>query len=231
MHKRINEHPGWRDLVVVLSDANTPGEGEHKFMQFIREQRARPGWNPNAMHCVYGLDADLIHLALASHEPHFYILREVVFQQKPARGGRHAGEVSAQALVEDKPEVAKKPYQFLKINILREYLAVEFGDLQLPFGMDAERVIDDFVFMCFFVGNDFLPHMPTLDIREQGIELMLHVYREQLPLLSGYLCSGAALESGCHAVNIHVRWRDKARSAWHQACDAVVHVCRVTPAL
>ncbi|KAL6749333.1 exoribonuclease [Haematococcus lacustris] len=163
VHQRLNGDKGWRGIEVILSDSNTPGEGEHKAMQYVRQMRGRPGWNPNTRHCVYGLDADLIMLALATHEPHFCILREVIVQ----------------------------PHQ--QVSVLREYLALEMKVEGLGFEFDPERILDDFVFMCFFVGNDFLPHMPTLDIREGAIELMMRVYRGMLPQLGGYLCDGSTI--------------------------------------
>ena len=44
-----------------------------------------------------------------------------------------------------KAEVARKPYQFLMIPTLREYLALEFQTEEpLPFPYDPERIIDDF---------------------------------------------------------------------------------------
>jgi 5'-3' exoribonuclease 2 len=211
VHARLNDDPGWRGVEVVLSDSNVPGEGEHKAMGFVRQQRGRPGWDANTRHCMYGLDADLIMLALATHEPHFAILREVVFQKgaqaaaAPAPTGARGG---ATDLLPSSPggadnpeaaakaEIARKPYQFLMVDVLREYLSLELKVPRCPFPYDPERALDDFVFLCFFVGNDFLPHMPTLEIREGAIDLMMRVYKKELPSLGGYLCRGSQVHLG-----------------------------------
>jgi len=86
INKKITEDSNWRDIEVVLSGHEVPGEGEHKIMEYIRLSRAQPNYNPNVRHCLYGLDADLIMLGLLSHDPHFCLLREEVkFGREPRK--------------------------------------------------------------------------------------------------------------------------------------------------
>jgi len=203
VRKRIATDKAWKNIKVIFSDASVPGEGEHKIMSHVRQQRAQPGYNPNLVHVLHGLDADLIMLALATHEAHFYILREeVLFGRRSVEATEQRREESGfafkQKLMDEAaggtamelPENANKPLQRLSVPVLREYLANEFSSVMNPpfrGEVSFERLVDDVVFMCFFVGNDFLPHLPSLDIRDGGLDYLFNVYKRLLPGLGGYL--------------------------------------------
>ena len=108
----------WRRLRVVLSSAEAPGEGEHKIAEHIRSARELP-----RRHCVYGLDADLIMLGLATHAPALCILREkVVFRRASADDQRK------QSLA------ATGEFVLLHVGLLRRYIDLEFRSSVLPFG-------------------------------------------------------------------------------------------------
>lgn len=175
--KKISEDVDWQGVEIVLSGHEVPGEGEHKIMEYIRLAKAQPDYDPNLRHCIYGLDADLIMLGLLSHDPHFCLLREEVLF------GRQSQKKSK--------ELEHQNFYLMHLCIVREYLELEFQELKEPsvmnFAFDMERIIDDFILMAFFVGNDFLPNLPNLHINEGALALMFKVYKSVLPKAGGYI--------------------------------------------
>ncbi|GAB7366146.1 hypothetical protein MBLNU230_g7708t1 [Neophaeotheca triangularis] len=204
---KCSTDPAWEKLKIIISDATVPGEGEHKIMNFVRSQRVSPHHDPNTRHVIYGLDADLIMLGLATHEPHFRVLREDVFANdtkpghcricnQPGHMAANCRGVPAKKPGEEVVEKPLKPFIWLHVSILREYLAVEMNVPGQPFNFDLERALDDWVFMCFFVGNDFLPHLPSLDIREDGIDTLIAIWRDNIPTMGGYVTEDGNVNLG-----------------------------------
>lgn len=142
-------------------------------------------------------------LALATHEPNFRVLREDVFaNDKSSTACRMCGQeghfaaqcTGTKAEIEKKPTPPeKKPFIFLDVATLREYLEVELDVPGIPFRFDLERAIDDWVLLIFFVGNDFLPHLPSLEIREGAIDTLLKIWKQELPRMGGYLAEHGIL--------------------------------------
>ncbi len=171
---KLQTDSSWKSIRVIFSGAEVPGEGEHKIMMFIRRMKMQPDYCPGLRHCLYGLDADLIMLSLVSHEPHFSLLREEVVFGNRAPGARK--------------QLSKfGEFQFLHISLLRQYIHLEFQSDDLGFDYDLERTIDDWVFLCYLVGNDFLPHIPTMNIAEGALDKLFEMYKKLLPAMGGYI--------------------------------------------
>jgi len=188
---KLQTDPFWKNgATVILSGPDVPGEGEHKVMDFIRDSQRQyqkdgettdvygPGWT----HVLYGLDADLIMLGLVTHEPNFMLLREKMSVVMAGRGRNKYRKKK------DMMEYTRHDFELLELSSLRKLLAIQFrkfSDQLEDYSLD--RVVDDFVFMCCLVGNDFLSHCPHLEIDGGAISLMMSTYIDLLPEWGGYL--------------------------------------------
>ncbi|KRZ07649.1 5'-3' exoribonuclease 1 [Trichinella zimbabwensis] len=172
---KLSSDPLWQNVDVYYSGHDCPGEGEHKILAFIRFMRSQADYDSNSTHCIYGLDADLIFLGMAMHEPYFSVLREeVVYDSRSKKSLRR---------VED------QKFYLLHLILLREYICLEFEHLKQvkPDVYDEEKIIDDWIFMSFFIGNDFIPNVPMLITNENALPNVWLAYQNAFPKMNGYL--------------------------------------------
>lgn len=97
---------------------------------------------------LYGLDADLIMLSLihVKYVKNIYLYRET-------------------------PEFIKNFN--INMNVNDEYL-IDINQLKTV--IEENCNINDYIFLCFMLGNDFMPHFPTINIRKNGLQLLLSIY-------------------------------------------------------
>lgn len=168
------------DLQIILSLSDTPGEGEHKIFEFLRQECERSLlFRTTYTTLIYGLDADLFMLSLnhLRYQDNLFLYRETPDYIH-----------SLQNLL--------SPEQDYFIDVQAMMMAIQ-GEMTMQTQIGC---VDDYVFMCFFLGNDFLPHFPALNIRTNGIDKLLAAYK------SVFSDDKVSKGLGCLVVNDLIQW-------------------------
>jgi 5'-3' exonuclease len=113
---------------------------------------------------LYGLDADLIFLALSTNSNKIYLLREAN-QMNNKESSESLNYVSIKIMKEC---IVETMYLHYQENLIES----------INIKLDNNKLINDFIFLCYLLGNDFLPHLPSLNIHKDGIEYLLEAYME-----------------------------------------------------
>jgi 5'-3' exonuclease len=169
--KRIKNHFKKNNNIIV-SDSSEPGEGEHKIFQYIRDNEER---HKQEVTMIYGLDADLIMLCL-NHLP---VSREIyLFRETPD----FIRSINA--------DLEPNSNYFLDIPELSKHIILEMNGQREASNIQEKNKLYDYIFLCFFLGNDFMPHFPSLPIRHGGIHVLKSAYYNVLGRKNKNLTNG-----------------------------------------
>ena len=162
-----------RGVAIILNDSGIKGEGEHKILQYMKTACREE------VNCIYGLDADLIMLALVSNCPRCFLLRESV----------HFGKVDTEKLLFFDIELfSDKLYKSIETPIMTKHKKLLADTPEyIPLELIKSRTVRDYICLCFFIGNDFLPHLTGIDINNGGVDKLLDIYIENFIVKPYYL--------------------------------------------
>jgi 5'-3' exonuclease len=133
---------------IIFSGSKECGEGEQKIFEYIRNNTIIG----NSI--IYGLDADLIMLSLLHLKDN-----ESIYLYRETRHFTYIKGIDPETdYLFSMDEMGTQIHEVLKTKT-------------------KKNSIDDYCFLCFLCGNDFLPHFPSINIRNQGIQYLLEVYK------------------------------------------------------
>ena len=166
-----NKHNVFSNKAIIFSDSSIPGEGEIKIMQHLKLSKhlaidGTPkdielyGNDHNTI--IYGLDGDLIFHSILAHLPNTYLFREA----------NEYGNLAS--------TFEGKKFLFMDIDELSNVLFKSFKKYSPTIDtihiLLKDRFIDDYVFLCMLLGNDFMPKNHWYSIYENGVEKILSSY-------------------------------------------------------
>jgi len=104
----------------------------------------------DGVNVIYGLDADLIMLSMCCEtDSRIYLMRE---------GSNFSSK--------------ETEFKFLDIANLQVCISKYICD------KESKAFMYDYVFICFLLGNDFLPNLPCLKIKLGAIDMIMEIYKE-----------------------------------------------------
>ena len=146
---------------VIVSGSDFAGEGEHKIFEYIRQHPEIKDMKT----VIYGLDADLIMLTINNlqHCSQMYLFRETPDFIKSIDSSLDPNYM----YVIDIPEFKNQTVYYLN------------NDCEATSDIERNKIYD-YIFLCFMLGNDFMPHFPALNIRTHGMDRLMETYRNVL---------------------------------------------------
>lgn len=164
-HARLRPEIQW-----LVSPCTEPGEGEHKIMSWLRSISAEGSHS----HFIYGLDADLILLTILNNVLHLPNHEFKLYREEQKNNEAVCGTDGKEKMIT------------FSIDALINYII----DKMPNNGRSVSAWVADYVFAMSVLGNDFVPCMMSLSLKEEGHGLLME-------MLGRVWQKGGRLVGGC----------------------------------
>lgn len=151
----INKKNENNHINFIYSSYCVYGEGEHKILQHLKTNVKN-----NEKCVIYGMDADLIFLSFVSDINNIFLYREV-------------------KQLNNLLKESNADFIFVDIDFVKNKYCEHLNRLT-NMKFNKTNLINDFTILCFFVGNDFISNIPSICIKNRGIDELINNYMKIL---------------------------------------------------